>query len=42
VDLDANGEMLVGVVAAQLQLMQAQLEALQRAETGEVAVSAEE
>jgi acyl transferase domain-containing protein len=42
VDLDANGEMLVGVVAAQLHLMQAQLEALQRAEAGEVQASAEE
>jgi amino acid adenylation domain-containing protein len=41
VELDANGEMLVGVVAAQLQLMEAQLQALQRAEA-EFQESAEE
>jgi hypothetical protein len=41
VELDANGEMLVGVVAAQLQLMEAQLQALQRAEA-EFQASAEE
>jgi acyl transferase domain-containing protein len=39
---DASADVLVGVVSAQLQLMQAQLEALQRAEAGEVNTAAEE